>query len=51
MVPAGDMFKRKINKLFQGLPNVFGIVDDIHIAGFDDIGRDQGASLNKVLSI
>ena len=43
------MFQRKIDVLFQGLPNLFGIVDDIFIAGFDDKGRDKDASLGKVL--
>ena len=34
------MFQRKINKLFQGLPNVLGIADDILIAEFDNTGKD-----------
>ena len=32
--PPGDMCKRKIDKLFNDIPNVFGITDDILIAGF-----------------
>ena len=39
VTPAGDMFLTRIDKLFQGLPNVFGIADDILIAGFDDLGE------------
>ena len=27
--PAGDMFQRKIDEIFEELPNVFGIADDI----------------------
>ena len=40
VLPAGDMFQRKIDELFQGLPNVFGIDDDIFIAGFNELGRE-----------
>ena len=43
------MFQRKIDGLFQGLPNLFAIVDDIPIAWFDDMGRDHDATLDKVL--
>ena len=45
LVPAGDMFHRKIDEIFQGASNVFGIADDILIAGFDDLGRDCDANL------
>ena len=45
------MLQRKIDELFQGLPNVFGIADDILIAEFDDLGRDHDAILDKVLRI
>ena len=41
----------KMDELFQGLPSVFGISDDILIAGFNDMGRDYDATLNKVLRI
>ena len=30
------MFQKKIDKLFSGMPNVFNIVDDVVIAGFDE---------------
>ena len=33
------------------MPTVFGITDDILIAGFNELGRDHGATLNKVLRI
>ena len=45
------MFDRKIDGLFQGLPNVFYIVHDILIAGCNDMGRDHDATLNKILRI
>ena len=45
------MFQRKIDELFLGLPNVFGIADDILIEGFDEMGRAHDATLNKVLRI
>ena len=38
----------KKDKLFQGLPNVFGIADDILIVGFDGMDRDHNATLDKV---
>ena len=47
--PAGDKFQRKIDKLFNDIPNVFGIADDILIAGFHADGRDHDASLEQVL--
>ena len=51
MASAGNMFHRKMDKLFQGLPNMFGIAYDISIAGLDELGRDHDATLNKVLKI
>ena len=48
---AGDKLQRKIDEIFQGFSNVFGIADDIVIAGFDDLGRDHNATLEKVLRI
>ena len=44
------MFQRKINKLLNDIPNVFGIADDILIAGFDADGRDHDVSLEQVLT-
>ena len=31
-----DMFQKKIDKLFHGMPNVFSIGDNILFAGFDN---------------
>ena len=33
------MFQKRINQLFSGMSNVFDIVDDILIAGFDEYSR------------
>ena len=43
--------QRKIGELFHGLHNVFGIADDILIAGFDDFGRHHNEIVDKVLEI
>ena len=51
MVPAGNEFQRKIDNLSQGLPNVFGISDDTLSTGFDDMGRDHDAVVNKMVKI
>ena len=50
VAPAGDMCQKKIS-YSQGLSNLFGIADDILIAGFIDMGRDHDATLTKVLTI
>ena len=31
------------------MPNVFGIVDDILVVGYDDNGRDHDETIQKVL--
>ena len=49
--PAGHMFQEKIDDLFSGMPNVFGIAHGILIAGFSQHGRDHGEMLKKVLWI
>ena len=41
MTPASDTFERKIEELFKGLVNIFGITENIWIAGFNDLGRDH----------
>ena len=48
MAPVGDMFWRRIDKLFSGLPNVFGIGNDILFAHFDEQGKDHDATLDIV---
>ena len=51
VVPPADVFLRKVDEIFQGLPNVFCITDDILIAWFDDLAKDHDATFNKVLRI
>ena len=46
---AGDMFQKKIEKLFSDIPNDFGIADDIQIAGFNADGRDHHVRIEQVL--
>ena len=46
-----NMFQKKTDKLFSGMPNVFGIADDILIVGIDEWGKDHVETLEKVLSI
>ena len=48
-VPAGNMFQQKIDKIFNDMPNVFGIADDILVVGYDDGGRDYDETVCKVL--
>ena len=43
------MFQKKIDGLFNDIPNVCGIADDILIAGFDADGRDHNVRLEQVL--
>ena len=48
-VPAGDLFQQKVDEIFNDMPNVFGIADDILVAGYDDEGRDHNKTVWKVL--
>ena len=43
------MFKCKINEIFSDMPNVFGIMDNILVIGYDDNGTDHDAVVHKVL--
>ena len=45
------MFKRKAAEIFQNVPNVFGIADDILVVGFDIYGKDHDDTLQKILQI
>ena len=49
--PTSDMFQRKIDELFKGIPKMFGITDDILIAGFDELDRDHNEAVVKVIEI
>ena len=46
--PTGNMFQKKMDKLFNDIPNVCGIIDDILIAGFDADNRDHDVRLEQV---
>ena len=48
-VPVGDMFQHKIDEIFSDMPNVFGIVDDILVIGYDDDGTDYDTMVHNVL--
>ena len=43
------MFQCKIDEIFNDMPNVFGIVDDILVIGYDDGDTDHDAMVHKVL--
>ena len=48
-VPVGNMFQHKIDKIFNNMPNVFGIADNILVLGYNEDGADHNAAVNKVL--
>ena len=43
------MFQQKIDEIFNDIPNVFGIMDDILINGYDNDGTDHNETVCKVL--
>ena len=45
------MFQKKINEIFSHMPNVFGIADEILIAGSHEQGKNHNETLDKVLQI
>ena len=47
--PTGNMLQGKKDKIFNDMPNVFGIVDDILVVGCDNNGRDHDETVHKVL--
>ena len=51
VVPAGNMFQQKIDRIFKDLQDVFGIVDDILIIGYDVDGRYHNKILKWVMQI
>ena len=48
-VPAGDMFQHKIDKIFNDMPNVFGITDDILVIGYNEDETDHDEAVYNVL--
>ena len=43
------MFQQKIDEIFNDMPNMFVIADDILVVGYDDNGRDHDKMVHKVL--
>ena len=43
------MFQHKIDKIFNDMPNVFGIANDILVIGYDKDRRDHDEAVYKVL--
>ena len=43
------MFQHKIDKIFNDMPNVFGIVDNILVIGYDKDGADHDEAVYNVL--
>ena len=43
------MFQCKIDEIFNDIPNVFGIADDILVIGYDKDGTDHDKAVYKVL--
>ena len=46
---VSDMLQHKIDEIFNDIPNVFGIVDDILVKRFDEDGTDHDTAVHKVL--
>ena len=47
--PVGNMFQHTIDKLFNEMPNIFGIVGDNLIIGYDNDGTDHNETVHKML--
>ena len=45
----GNMFQCKIDKIFNDMPNVFGIADDILVIGYEKDGADHDEAVDSVL--
>ena len=43
------MFQQKIGKIFNDMPNMFVIADDILVVGYNGDGRDHNETVQKVL--
>ena len=46
---AGNMFQHKIDKIFNDMPNVFGIADDILVIGYNKDGTDHNEAVYNAL--
>ena len=47
--PAGNTFQCKIKEIFNDMPNVFGIADDILVIGYDEDGTDDNEAVYNML--
>ena len=47
--PLGNMFQCKIDEIFNDIPNVFGVADDILVIGYGKDGTDNNVAVYKVL--
>ena len=45
------MFQRKIDEIVKELPNVFSIVDDMLVIGYDSNGATYDRTICKLLQI
>ena len=48
-VPMSDVFQRKIDEIFNDIPNVFGIADDILVIGYNKDRADHDEAVYSVL--
>ena len=48
-VPAGDMLQHKIDEIFNDIPNVFGIADNILVLGYDKDRADHDGAVYRIL--
>ena len=48
-VLVGNMFQCKIDKIFNDMPNIFGIADDILVIGYDEDGTDHDEVVYSML--
>ena len=46
---AGDMFQCKLDEIFNDMPNIFDIADDILVIAYDKDGTDPDQAVYKVL--
>ena len=49
VMPAGDVFQCKINTIFNDMPYVFGIADDILVIGYNKDRADHNEAVYSVL--
>ena len=47
--PVGNMFQCKINEIFNDMPNILGIADDILVNSYDEDGKDHDEAVYNVL--